>query len=202
MQLSDEALVAEVLSGSKLAFGLLMKRYERLVYAIALNKAGNPDCAMDITQNVFLKAHTKLDAFTGAGEFKAWLCRIAINESHSWFRRHKKDRLTDELTEANAPVLQAAQSNEVEQLERRSVIHSELRKLNENQRLAVSTALLRRIHRARNCNGNGHQRRLGEEPAFSQPGKTKKYHDFSTETSLCTVVKTLKKLSGDTSSAR
>ena len=138
MQFSDEALVNEVRSGSKLAFGLLMKRYERLVYSIALNKIGNPDSAMDITQNVFLKAHTNLDSFTGAGEFKGWLCRIAINESHSWFRRQKKDRLTDELTEANAPVLQAVQTTEAEQIEQRNVIRSELKKLNENQRLAVS----------------------------------------------------------------
>ena len=56
MQLSDEALVGEVQSGSTLAFGLLMKRYERLVYRIAFDYAKNPDSAMDITQNVFLKA--------------------------------------------------------------------------------------------------------------------------------------------------
>lgn len=138
MQISDEALVDEARSGSTLAFGLLMKRYERLVYSIALYMVKNPDSAMDITQNVFLKAHTHLAAFTGAGEFKGWLLRIARNESISWFRGQKKDRLTDELTEANSPVLQAVQTDEIERLEQRHVIHSELKKLNDNQRLAVS----------------------------------------------------------------
>jgi RNA polymerase sigma-70 factor (ECF subfamily) len=138
VQLSDEALVEEVLSGSALAFGLLMKRYERLVYRIAFDNAKNPDHAMDITQNVFLKAHSHLDSFAGTGVFKAWLLRIARNESISWFRRQKSDRLTDELTADNAPVLRAVQSEKVEQQQQRALIQTELKRLSDQQRLAVS----------------------------------------------------------------
>jgi RNA polymerase sigma-70 factor (ECF subfamily) len=138
VQLSDEALVDEVQSGSTLAFGLLMKRYERLVYRIALDYAKNPDSAMDITQNVFLKAHSNLASFAGSGVFKAWLMRIARNESITWFRRQKKDRLTDELTADNTPVLRAVQTDEVERQQQHAVIQSELKKLSDNQRVAVS----------------------------------------------------------------
>ena len=137
MQLSDEALVEEVQTGSTLAFGLLMKRYERLVYRIALDHAKNPDSAMDITQNVFLKAHTNLSSFTGSGVFKAWLLRIARNESISWFRLQRKDRLTDELVAHNAPVLRAVQSDEIERQQQHDLIQSELKKLNDKQRTAV-----------------------------------------------------------------
>ena len=52
--------------------------------------------------------------------------------------RRKNDQLTDELTDANSPVLQAVQADKVEQLDQRNLIHSELRKLNDSQRLAVS----------------------------------------------------------------
>jgi RNA polymerase sigma-70 factor (ECF subfamily) len=138
VQLSDEALVNEVHSGSTLAFGLLMKRYERLVFRIAFDHTHNPDSAMDITQNVFLKAHSHLDSFTGAGVFKAWLLRIARNESISWYRRHKKESLTDELTADNAPVLRAVQDDEVARQEQRVVLQSALQKLNTKQRLAIS----------------------------------------------------------------
>ena len=138
MQLCDEALADEVLSGSTLGFGLLMKRYERLVYRIAFDYAKNPDSAMDITQNVFLKAHLNLDSFAGTGVFRAWLMRIARNESISWFRMQKKDRLSEELTDANTPVLRAVQTDEVERLEQRAVIQAELKNLNDKQRVAVS----------------------------------------------------------------
>lgn len=138
MQLSDEALVEEVQSGSTLAFGILMKRYEKLVFRIAIDHAKNPDSAMDITQNVFLKAHTHLDSFSGTGVFKAWLLRIARNEAISWYRAQRRERLNDELTADNAPVLRAVQSDHVERAQQQALIYSELKKLNEKQRLAVS----------------------------------------------------------------
>jgi RNA polymerase sigma-70 factor (ECF subfamily) len=136
--MSDEALVDEIHSGSTLAFGVLMKRYERLVYRIAFDHAKNPDCAMDITQNVFLKAHKNLHSYSGSGVFKAWLMRITYNESISWFRRQRNERVTEELTQVNTPVLHAVQANEAARIESRSIILSELKKLSSRQRLAVS----------------------------------------------------------------
>jgi RNA polymerase sigma-70 factor (ECF subfamily) len=136
--MSDEALVDEIHSGSTLAFGVLMKRYERLVYRIAFDYAKNPDCAMDITQNVFLKAHKNLHSYSGSGVFKAWLLRIAYNESISWFRQQRNERVTDELTLVNTPVLGAVQADEVARQEYQDIILSELKKLSSKQRLAVS----------------------------------------------------------------
>jgi RNA polymerase sigma-70 factor (ECF subfamily) len=138
VQLSDEALLDEIHSGSTLAFGLLMKRYEKLVYRIAFDHVKNPDNAMDITQNVFLKAHKNLDSYSGSGQFKAWLLRITYNENITWYRQHKNDRLTEELTRVNAPVLRAVQVNEIANQEYQDIIHSELKKLSPKQRLAVS----------------------------------------------------------------
>jgi len=135
---SDEALVDEINSGSTLAFGLLMKRYERLVYRIAFDHAKNPECALDITQNVFLKAHRNLNSYTGSGLFKSWLMRIAYNESISWFRQQKNEFMTDELTQLNQPVLRAVQIDEVARKEHRDIILAELNKLSSKQRLAVS----------------------------------------------------------------
>lgn len=136
--MSDDALVDEVHSGSTLAFGVLMKRYERLVYRIAYDHAKNPDCAMDITQNVFLKAHRNLASYSGSGVFKAWLLRIAYNESISWFRQHKNERITEELTTVNTPVLRAVQVDEIARQEYQDILLSELNKLSSKQRLAVS----------------------------------------------------------------
>jgi len=115
-----------------------MKRYERLVYRIAFDHAKNPDCAMDITQNVFLKAHKNLASYSGTGVFKAWLLRIAYNESISWFRQHKNERVTEELTPVNTPVLRAVQVDEIARQESQDIILSELKKLSSRQRLAVS----------------------------------------------------------------
>lgn len=127
--MSDDALVDEIHSGSTLAFGVLMKRYEKLVYRIAFNHAKNPDCAMDITQNVFLKAHKNLTTYSGAGIFKAWLLRITYNESISWFRQNKNERATEELTSVNAPVLHAVQVDEIARQEYQDILFRSLEKL-------------------------------------------------------------------------
>jgi RNA polymerase sigma-70 factor (ECF subfamily) len=138
VQFSDQALVEEILGGSQLAFGLLMKRYERLVYRIAFQHVRTRDGALDIAQNVFLNVHRRLDSYSGAGPLKAWLIRIAYNESLSWLRRHRNDRMTDELTEVNAPVLHSVQEDEVTRMEDQAMIRTELEKLSDRQRLAVS----------------------------------------------------------------
>lgn len=138
MLMSDDALVDEIHSGSTLAFGVLMKRYEKLVYRIAFDHAKNPHCAMDITQNVFLKAHKNLSSYSESGVFKAWLMRITYNECISWFRQQKNERMTDELTAVNTPVLRAVQVDEVARQEYQDIIVTELRKLSSKQRLAVS----------------------------------------------------------------
>ena len=138
VQFSDQVLVEEILGGSQLAFGLLMKRYERLVYRIAFHHVRTRDGALDIAQNVFLNVHRKLDSYSGAGPLKAWLIRIAYNESLSWLRRHRNDRMTDELTEVNAPALRPVQEDEVTRMEDQAMIRTELEKLSDRQRLAVS----------------------------------------------------------------
>jgi RNA polymerase sigma-70 factor (ECF subfamily) len=138
VHLSDEVLVDEVNSGSTLAFAVLMRRYEKLVYRIAFDHAKNRDCALDITQNVFLNAHKKLDSYSGSGLFKSWLLRIAYNESISWIRRHKDERITEELTPMNAPTLRAVQVDEIARDESRNILLGELKKLSSKQQLTVS----------------------------------------------------------------
>ncbi len=135
---SDEDLVEEIRTGSHVAFGVLMKRYERLVYRIGFYYARQPEHAMDITQNVFLKTYQKLDLFKGTGSFKAWLMRITHNESASWLRKNRRHQDDVELTPANHPDLQPVQENEVTRREHRELLLDEMRGLNPKQQMAIS----------------------------------------------------------------
>ena len=93
---------------------------------------------MDITQNVFLKAHRNMGSYSGSGLFKAWLLRIAYNESISWFRQQKNERLNEALTLVNEPVLRAVQIDEVARKEYQNILQSGLKKLSSKQRMVVS----------------------------------------------------------------
>lgn len=137
-QFSDEELIEEIRAGSQVAFGVLMNRYERLVYRIGYYYARQQESAMDITQNVFLKCYQKLGLFKGTGTFKAWLARIAHNESASWLRANRRRGDAVELTTVNAPHISPVQENETARREYREILMDEIRELNPKQQMAVS----------------------------------------------------------------
>jgi len=83
---TDDELIAEIGSGSDLAFDRLMRRYRRLVYRVAYGYTGDADSALDVVQETFLKVHTRLGSFRGEGTLKGWIVRIAANEAMNWRR--------------------------------------------------------------------------------------------------------------------
>lgn len=135
---SDEDLVEEIRAGSHAAFGVLMKRYERAVYRIGYYYAKQPEHAMDITQNVFLKTYEKLDLFKSSGLFKPWLMRIAQNESISWLRKNRRHQDQVELTPMNSPDIRPVQEEEVARREQRELLMNELQELNPRQQMVIS----------------------------------------------------------------
>jgi RNA polymerase sigma-70 factor (ECF subfamily) len=82
---SDEALVEAYLRGDSEAFGLLVRRYDRLVYSLVRRYASTPEDAKDLAQRAFLKSFEAsrrvLPRLVSARPqpFKAWLLRIAVN---------------------------------------------------------------------------------------------------------------------------
>jgi RNA polymerase sigma-70 factor (ECF subfamily) len=97
---SDRELLAEIGSGSDLAFDRLMRRYRRLVFRVAYGFTGDPESALDVVQETFLKVHTGRTSFRGDGEVRNWIVRIAANAAMNWKRsagRHEMAEL-DEST--------------------------------------------------------------------------------------------------------
>ena len=142
---SDQELIEEIRAGSDGAFERLMNRYERLVYRISFVYTGDQEDSLDITQNVFIKVHQKLESFRGSGTFKAWLMRITHNENVDWSRRHSRYRRHDELTIENSPSHEALQESELAQNENRDRLMRELPHLSPRQREAVMLKYFERM---------------------------------------------------------
>src|SRR5258707_2092792 len=83
----DAALVFAAKSGDGHAFGILFKRYQRRILAVARRFTGIREDAEDIAQQSFQKAFVHLDKFEGKSSFSTWLTRIAINEALMFLRR-------------------------------------------------------------------------------------------------------------------
>jgi RNA polymerase sigma-70 factor (ECF subfamily) len=75
------ALVAAAKAGDKRAFGALVRRYRKRIYALALHITRSASEADDITQEVFLKAYSALPEFEGRSQFFTWVYRMTVNRS-------------------------------------------------------------------------------------------------------------------------
>jgi RNA polymerase sigma-70 factor, ECF subfamily len=75
----DRELVERARQGDRGAFQMLVERYQKRVYGIAYGMVYNPDDALDITQEAFIRVHRYLGSFQGSSSFYTWLYRIVVN---------------------------------------------------------------------------------------------------------------------------
>lgn len=80
----DQQLVARAQSGDKLAFGLLVEKYQRKLARLLSRFIRDPAEVEDVTQEAFIKAYRALPAFRGDSAFYTWLYRIGINTAKNY----------------------------------------------------------------------------------------------------------------------
>jgi RNA polymerase sigma-70 factor (ECF subfamily) len=76
--------------GDRDAFGRLVRRHQRRVYAAALHILGNHSDADDVTQESFVRAYRGLATFDGRADFFTWLYRITVNTALNALRSDKR----------------------------------------------------------------------------------------------------------------
>jgi RNA polymerase sigma-70 factor, ECF subfamily len=80
----DQQLVVRAQGGDKLAFGLLVEKYQRKLARLLSRFIRDPAEVEDVTQEAFIKAYRALPAFRGDSAFYTWLYRIGINTAKNY----------------------------------------------------------------------------------------------------------------------
>ena len=75
----DQALVERVQQGDKSAFDILVLKYQSKIIQLVNRYVHDPDEAMDVAQEAFIKAYRAIGRFRGDSAFYTWIYRIAIN---------------------------------------------------------------------------------------------------------------------------
>lgn len=86
---SDENIVERALTGDAEAFGELVRRWERRIFALTYGMLGREEDARDATQETFIAAFRNLRGFRGEAKVSSWLHRIAVNQCITRQRRAK-----------------------------------------------------------------------------------------------------------------
>src|SRR5215471_12794255 len=89
--LTDEQLVERSVHEDRDAFGEIVKRWERKIFALCFGMLGREDDAGDAAQETFIAAYRNLRNFRGEAKVSSWLHRIAVNQCLT-IKRRKKTR--------------------------------------------------------------------------------------------------------------
>src|SRR5215472_3841159 len=81
MEVTDAAVVAQVLAGDRDAFRLLVERHSRSIFRVVYRMTGNQQDAEELVQEVLLRAYKNLGKFEMRSNFSTWIYRIAINRT-------------------------------------------------------------------------------------------------------------------------
>lgn len=94
----DEKLVELAVSGDSDAFGEIVRRWERKIFALCFGMLGREDEARDAAQETFISAYRNISNFRGEAKVSSWLHRIAVNQCLT-VKRRTRTRSEDFLDE-------------------------------------------------------------------------------------------------------
>ena len=94
--MDERELIEKAARGDAASFRALYDRHVDRVYRLAYRMAGHEDMARDITQEAFVRAHSRLGQFRGDAAFSTWLHSVTRSVALNVIRRvdrHRKREL-------------------------------------------------------------------------------------------------------------
>ncbi len=88
--LPDDQLIRAVLAGDQDAFRALMERYRNRAFGVALGIVGDPDEALDVVQESFVKVYYGLKSFRFGSNFYTWFYRLLVNQAIDRWRKSSR----------------------------------------------------------------------------------------------------------------
>ena len=133
----DTDLIRQTCRGSVESYNLLVSRWEKRIYNYLLRITANREDALDLTQDVFLKAYQNLRKLDEPARFAPWLYRIAHNEAYSMFRKRRPETDVDDLEPEATETKVTFGGSSVFPMELSLAVASALKRLSPEQREAV-----------------------------------------------------------------
>jgi RNA polymerase sigma-70 factor (ECF subfamily) len=97
---SDEALIARIAGGDRLAMQVLFARHHVRMYRFVLRLVRNEATAEDLISDVFLDVWRQAGKFEGRSAVSTWMLSIARFKALSALRRRPEQELDDETAQA------------------------------------------------------------------------------------------------------
>ena len=136
-QVEEIGWVDQALRGDRAAFGQLMHRYAGAVYNLAYRMLGNAEDAEDASQEIFLRAYTRLESFDRQRRFSTWLLSIGSNYCIDRLRRRRFSWLTLDDAVFALPSQERGPERTAIDHEQQAIVQRALQKLPEHYRMVT-----------------------------------------------------------------
>ena len=88
----DHELVSRFQNGEEGCFDELVKKYQSKIYSLAYRMVHNPEDAMDLAQDTFVRAYNGLPKFKKRSAFYTWLYQICVNLCINFSKKSGRQR--------------------------------------------------------------------------------------------------------------
>ena len=129
---TDNEIISHVLKGNKLAYSVLVERFQNFVFTIVLRYVKTREDAEEVAQDVFVKAYRSLADYKGESKFSTWLYTICTTTSITFLRKKKLElhSLDNEKVFASADNIDSGMNaNQVEQKSRVNMVSEAIKLL-------------------------------------------------------------------------
>jgi RNA polymerase sigma-70 factor (ECF subfamily) len=138
-------LMNRVRQGDMYAYQELVRLYQKKAYRVIRTYVHDPEDAMEVLQDVFLKVYTARHTWDGRFSFSGWLYRIAINASIDRYRRSGRSRtssledvMESQMHESATARQAGGPLDRLRERERHRLLEKAVRHLPQRQREVVS----------------------------------------------------------------
>jgi len=129
--MSKNLFIDQLIKKERHAIEVFVKDNEKAVYRTCLAYTQNENDALDLVQDVFIKALDKLHQYKGDSSLNTWLIKIAINLSLNFIRDNKKRRFHLDISDIQ---ITDNKHNHLKKEETKLIVRKAIYKLPEKQR--------------------------------------------------------------------
>jgi RNA polymerase sigma-70 factor, ECF subfamily len=140
----EDLLIIRARSGDTHAFATLCERHRQRVWRVVATVTRGGADTDDLAQDAIVRAYGALKTYRGEASFEAWLCRIALNAAHDYYRSAWRRRVllwdrTETTTEENVQPSEICPSphGEAERREVQRRVRKAVAALGEKERVPI-----------------------------------------------------------------
>lgn len=141
----EQKFIKKCVNGDLKAFDELIEKYEKTAYNIAFRMLKNPEDAMDVSQEAFIKVFKSIKTFNFESAFSTWLYRIVTNTCLDFLRKRNTNVYsidnpihTDEgEIERDIPDESDTPEELLEKKLTKELVNNSISKLDENHRVVI-----------------------------------------------------------------